>query len=289
MRIVESDQQITVYDLSSFDLEKTIECGQCFRWKKLGNKHYLLIAHNQLVELLQSEECFVLKHSSLNQFNQIWRNYFDLDRDYALINHTLEKDEKFIEIINYSKGIRLLKQDPFEILISFILSSNRSIPIIQCNIEALCEQYGHKIGEFMEQTYFAFPDLASLNNLSPSDLRACKVGYRDAYIQSAIQFIDRYPQILSDIERMTYEQAYSTLQKIKGVGPKVAHCVLLFGYHKMESFPVDVWIERGMKHLYPQLKTIQEIQDFARENFGHHSGIVQQYLFYYAINHKIGK
>lgn len=262
-----------------FNLQKTLECGQVFRYKKIEDNHYRIIMGDRMFHLIQKG-------------NEIWcpaelpfeevfflRQYLDLNRDYETINkHILSKNPELNEMIEISKGIHILKQDPWEMLISFIISQSKNIPNIQLCIETLCQKFGtHMYGDM-----YTFPTPEQLSLASIEDIRECKVGYRDKFIYDACQKVINEEIKLYELYDKSYNEIKSELMKIKGVGPKVANCVILFAYNKMDSFPVDVWIKRGMESLYfnGEKKKESEIEAFGNNKFGEYGGIAQQYIFY---------
>ena len=253
---------ITVDD---FDLQQTLECGQCFRWIREPDASYTGVVGRFVANVTQVENKLIINSKAPTKF---WSEYFDLERDYGEIKKQLSKDSVMREAIKAGGGIRLLKQPFWECLASFIISQCNNIPRIMKIIESLCRNFGEEI----EHGYYSFPEPDAI---FAKDLSVIKCGYRDKYLQDAAR-------------RMLAGEDLSTKQKlleVNGVGEKVANCVLLFGAQKYDVFPADVWIKRIVSELY----SIKEknISEFARKNFAQYSGFAQQYLFFYARDSRI--
>lgn len=269
MKITEKNSDIIITDFNNFDIVKTFECGQCFRWQQLEDGYYIGIINGKITKVKQSNNEIIFKNSDLKYFNSVLKPYFDLDRNYQKINDEIKNLDFIGKACKYSDGIRILKQDPWEALISFIISQNNNIPRIKKIITRLCESFGTKIID----GYFAFPTLNQLENVTIEDLAILKCGFRDKYIIDAIQKVKNKEIILNDLYEMPIEEAKAKLMTIKGVGKKVADCTLLYGFGRTECFPVDTWIKKTMvKHFPNGLPKITS----------EYLGIVQQYIFYYA-------
>ncbi|MBQ2897265.1 MAG: DNA-3-methyladenine glycosylase 2 family protein [Clostridia bacterium] len=268
-----------VLNVSPFDLTDTFECGQCFRWNKNQDGSYNGVAFGKVLNIKKEDHGFVLSDES-----PVWEDYFDCLTDYNEIMRSLNVDSIIKEAISSSCGIRILKQDFFETVISFIISQNNNIPRIKAIIESLCRQFGENLGD----GYFSFPDAKTLACLNPSDLGFLKAGYRDSYIIDASQKIYLNQLDIDVIKNAPIDQARAEISKIKGVGPKVADCILLFGATRTEVFPTDVWMKKVLTALYGfKTLTPNEINRFVQEKFGNLAGYAQQYLFNYARINKI--
>jgi N-glycosylase/DNA lyase len=279
-----------VLTLNDFCIEQILECGQCFRFYKLAEKEYIIIAKNKLLRVKQEEDQITF-HCSEDDFNSNWKNYFDLERDYSAIKNLLAQKDAFLKAaVTEKHGIRLLKQDPWEMLISFILSQTKQIPHIKKLIEALSIKYGNYMGEYLGVKYYTFPTPSQLKDATEEELKDLKTGFRATYIMDAVRHITEGTIVLEKLEALPYEEAKTILKSIKGVGDKIADCVLLFGYCRYEVFPTDVWVKRIVEYYYFQ-ETIKmdKIQEFAKNYFGEFAGFAQQYLFYHARDNKIGK
>jgi len=283
--------KIILKDINSFNIEQILECGQCFRFYKISEGHYLIIAKAKVLKILQTDEEVIFYPATIEDFKNLWISYFDLNRDYDIIKQRLaEKDQYLNKAIDYAPGIRILNQDPWECLISFIISQNKQIPHIKQVVNHISRRFGQYIDTMDNIDYFAFPTAEELSKAKEEDLRACKAGFRAPYILDACKKIKSGEIDLEKLKYLPYEEAKTTLLNIKGVGPKIADCVLLFAFGKWEAFPVDIWIKRIMESLYFNREiSLNEIGHFAREQFGNYAGLAQQYLFYYGRQLKIGK
>ena len=274
--------------VSHFNIRQILECGQVFRFEKISDCSYLLNAKQKLIKLTQQEgsSSVMVYNATYGEIEELWSSYFDLDTDYATITKSLsDKDEYMAQAVAFGEGIRILRQDPWEMLISFIISQNKAIPHIKECLRNLTARFGFPINESdgKGEYYHAFPTPKELSRATDQTLRECKVGFRAPYILDACQKVLNGDIILNDLYMMPVEEARAKLMTIKGVGPKVADCVLLFAYSKTEIFPTDVWIKRMIEGIYFEGKEvkIQDIQEFSRSYFGNLAGYAQQYLFFY--------
>ncbi len=286
MKYCEFNNKIILTEFDSFDIEEILECGQCFRFNKLGNKEYIIIACSKVLHIKQYSEKIEFYPCSKEEFENIWIDYFDLNRDYSNIKKILsEKDEVLKKSSEFAPGIRILNQQPWECLISFIISQNNRIPMIKQVIKNISEKFGTP-----SEDYYLFPTLKQLENVSEDELMLCKTGFRAKYIIDAVKNVSSGNINFDKINELPLSEAKAKLMEIKGVGSKVADCTLLFSLRRKESFPIDVWVKRVMEHFYfnGQETNIKEIQAFAEEKFGEYSGFAQQYLFHYARSMKIG-
>lgn len=275
--------------IADFNIEQIALSGQCFRWNKVDNKNYVGVFLGHVCEVEQNGNKITFKGLSDEEFNDFGVGYFDLKRDYKKIQESYKDDEILKNAIKFGEGIRILNQDEFETLISFIISANNNIPRIKKSIEKICEKYGQKIC-FDGNIYFSFPTPEELNKASEHELRACGVGFRDKYIKKACEMIVSKEIDLKSIKLLPIKQCKNELLKISGVGSKVADCVLLFSMGKTAAFPVDVWIKRIVEELYLKREaSLKEIANFAEGRFGEFAGIAQQYLFNYARNEGVLK
>ncbi|MBE5759705.1 MAG: 8-oxoguanine DNA glycosylase [Clostridiales bacterium] len=256
------------------------DCGQCFRFEKTEDVFHG-IAYGQELFCKNEGNAFVIWPVTEDSFHKIWRQYFDLDYDYNEIDNRFLQDEILAKTV--IKGMRILHQDPFETLISFIISANNNIKRIKKNIDMICRAAGKKIGEDL----YAFPTPEELAKLSINDLRELGLGYRAPYIAGTTkQILDGFS--LEKIGGLTYADAKKALMGLSGVGPKVADCILLFGFGKREAFPKDVWMRRILLHFYQfEPKNEKELEAFAKAHFPEFAGLAQQYLFTYARQNNI--
>lgn len=285
MKVYAKDNNIIIEEVQDFVLSQILECGQCFHFDKTDNEEYDILAFDRVLHIKQVDNSLILYATNLEDYENIWRVYFDMENDYGNIkNQIAEADSLLLPAINDKQGIRLLNQDFFETLISFIISQNKQIPQIKQCIKNISHKFGKEIIGYNGGTFYSFPDVETLNSVSEEELRECKVGFRAPYIKSACKAV--YDGIVTKekLDRLSIEDARELLMTIKGVGEKVANCVLLFGLGRREAFPVDVWMKRIMEQMYFDGKDTKkcDIETFANHKFGAFSGYAQQYLFDYA-------
>lgn len=280
-----------ISELDEFDPRDIFTCGQAFRWYEEADGSFTFITHGKVANAKKVGGEIFLRGVDEASFDQIFYKYFDLSRDYKLVMVELARDEVMKNATEYGKGIRILNQDKFETIISFIISANNQIPRIKNAIEKISEMYGDFLGEDENRKYYSFPSAEKLSLARPEDLREfARVGFRDVRIVETANLIrDGYVN-LDEIDKMDLEDARSALQVLPGVGPKVADCILLFAFDRKESFPVDVWIKRVMEELYlKEVTPKSKITMKGREVFGKNAGFANQYLFYYGRENKLGK
>jgi N-glycosylase/DNA lyase len=260
-----------------FDLAQTLDCGQAFRWRDGGGGKFCGIAHGRRLEIIFESGKIILKNVSEEEFEKTWREYFDFSRDYGKLREEFfaTENEHLRNALNFSPGLRLLNQDAWEVLISFILSQNSNIPRIKKMVESLCENFGEEISHTGEEKFYAFPSAQTLAALSEKDLAPVRCGYRAAYVLDAARKVASGEFNPQEQKKHSSDEIFRELLKIHGVGPKVAECVLLYGFSRVERYPVDVWIKRVMAEFFPHGFPC------GIKNF---SGIAQQFLFHYARN-----
>ena len=276
----------------SFNLEHIFECGQCFRWNKQGDNTYLGVAEKYVIRLEKKNKDIIFKgnktkNSKFKNLEEFVEYYFDLNTDYSKYKEKLSKVDNYLdESIKFGEGIRILKQDVWECIISFIISANNNIPRIKKIIERIALNYGEKI-EFEGNTYYTFPTPEELSKASVEDLRNLGTGFRDKRIYNTTQIILSNEKYIENLKQMkTTKQMKKELLKLDGVGPKVADCILLFSLQRFDAFPIDVWVRRVMNDLYIHNEDENKvnkkmIQKLAEEKFLGIPGIAQQYLFYW--------
>lgn len=252
-----------------FDVKKIADSGQCFRLNQLEAGRFQLTALGRCVELTERADDWALDCSAA-ELDKLWRGYFDLDTDYGAYRAAVpEKDVYLTAAADFGRGIRILRQDPWEMLVTFIISQRKNIPAIRACVETLCSRYGEPIG-----TTYAFPTPAALAGANEEALRACALGYRAGYVLAAAQMADAGTLDLSALVSLEDDQLAESLMTVPGVGVKVANCVSLFGYHRIAAFPRDVWMNRVIHEHYRGRFPLYRYKGFA--------GVMQQYLFYYA-------
>jgi N-glycosylase/DNA lyase len=260
---------VKITGVSPLDLKQTLNCGQCFRWKETENG-FVGVAFNKVVTLRKEDDTLYIDNSTKEDFEKYWRKYLDLDLDYGKINEGIQKIHPVLkEASQYACGIRILQQDPWEALCTFIISQNNNIKRISGIVERLCENFGEDLGD----GYFSFPTAEKLSLLQPDDLAPLRAGFRNKYLIDGAIKVATGEVNLENCRTLPYEEARLELQKIKGVGVKVADCTLLFGMHRIEAFPVDVWMKRALEQLFPGMEP---------KDFGRYAGIAQQYIFHYS-------
>jgi N-glycosylase/DNA lyase len=282
-------------DIGDFLPEHSFECGQCFRWRRENDGSYSGVVSGAFANLLytpyagEKNRGAIMIRSNLFVNDPVrreryWRNYLDLDRDYGAAKQMLAANDRVMErAIDAGWGIRILNQDKWETLVSFIISQNNNIPRITGCIENLCRQFGGHAGSFSGRDYYTFPAISDLARLEAKDLAASKLGYRANYIvdTAGTVSLDGGAKLESG-ESMPIEEIESYLLSLPGVGPKVAGCVLLFAMRKMEAFPVDVWVRRVMNRFYGIAENNPTaMKNYAMRHFGNCGGLAQQYLFNY--------
>ena len=294
MDITEKQDHIEVSGITDFDTDHIFDCGQCFRWEKNDDGSYTGVAFGRVVKVSYDRNGEILKMygTSGDEFRDIWHRYFDLDRDYSVIKQRLAiGDEIMAKAISCGSGIRILNQEKWETLLSFIISQNNNIPRIKKCINSLAETMGTKAGEYEGRTYYSLPAPDVLAAAEPEDLALCRLGYRAKYlVETARKVAADGPDSLEALARedVTGPDAVAALRQYCGVGPKVANCIALFSLGKFDSFPVDVWVRKVMHELYGiDEKDVRGMTAYASENFGEYGGIAQQYLFYYMRSHSV--
>lgn len=254
---------------SDIDIAKTLDCGQAFRFSE-SDGVWRGVAMGRALSLTQEGNKITLFDVKEEEFNSLWRRYFDLDRDYEMIKSSVSSNEILKKATDFSDGIHILRQEPWEAVCSFIISANNNIPRIKGIISRLCENFGFKIADGL----FTFPSAERIAALTLDDLAVIKSGFRAKYILDAAQKFSSNQIDVEALYTLPVDEARNKLMTIKGIGPKVADCALLFGWGRVECFPVDVWIRRAMNHFFGENGLPSEAVEYA--------GIVQQYLFYWA-------
>ena len=282
------EQIYQIPKIETFQAQHIFECGQCFRWNQEKDGSYTGVFQNNVLNVKEENAKITFQGICQKDIQEVVTEYFDLNRNYEEIQKTLNQvDDPLKQSISYGKGIRLLNQDLWETIISFIISANNNIPRIKGIIERISKQYGNKI-EWKEKNYYTFPSIKQLSKASIKELRALGLGFRDKYVYETTQTILKREV---DLEKLHLEKdtkkVQDTLLTLSGVGPKVADCIMLFSTLKrLDVFPIDVWVRRVMNDLYihnPQEEKVKkkEIEKLAKQKYGELAGIAQQYLFYW--------
>lgn len=282
------EQKYKLRNVESFELRDIFECGQCFRWNKQEDGSYTGVFKNNVLNVKKNKDEIIFEGICENEIQQTVENYFDLNRNYEKIKEQLSKiDQNMKTSIEYGNGIRILNQDLWETIISFIISANNNIPRIKGIIERLSEKYGDEI-KYKGNKYYTFPTPEQLKNVTVEEYRKLGLGFRDIRLYETTKMILN-KQV--DIENMKNNpntiEVREELLKLSGVGPKVADCILLFSdLKRFEVFPIDVWVRRVMNDLYIKNEdetkvNKKQIEKIANEKFGDLAGLAQQYLFYW--------
>lgn len=270
MQVKYAGNDIILEDVDCLDLELTLDCGQAFRWQKQLNGSWSGVVKGAYLNISKCGDTFVLKNTTKNDFETIWLDYFDFNKDYTTICNTLKQDNLLASTVDEYYGIRILNQDSWEALCSFVISQQNNIKRIKGIIDRLCRTYGDEVCE----GFYSFPSAQRLSKLTVDDFETLGTGYRAKYLERLSKAVALGEIDLDKIRALPLEQARRELLNIYGVGIKVADCALLFGFGFYDAFPVDVWMKRVMEY-YP---------DGLPACFNGIRGIAQQYLFHWARN-----
>lgn len=274
-------KKFIINNLSDFELDHIFECGQCFRWKKQSDGSYTGVIKYGVINIKKEKNTAIICGEIDGEIAEVVNDYFDMKTNYTQIKSILCKNDLNMKMASdYGYGIRILHQDMWEMLISFIISAANNIPRISKTIENISKAYGKEI-LFNGEKYYLFPTPEELSKASIEDLRRLNLGFRDKYIYAVTQKVLSGDINLESINKLPIKEAKKELMKLPGVGAKVADCILLFSMNKKEAFPVDTWIKKVMNELYIESTNITKINEYASEKFGSYAGIAQQYLFYY--------
>ena len=281
------EQTYILENCNSFEPVHIFECGQCFRWNKEDDESYTGVFKNNVLNVKKETGKIIFKGICDGNIEEICKDYFDLDTNYEEIKSTLSKIDKYLETsIQYGSGIRILNQDLWETIISFIISANNNIPRIKGIIERISKKYGEKI-IYNEKEYYTFPNMYKLGEASVEDLRALGLGFRDKRIYETTKMFLNKDITLEELENeQNIDILREKLMTLSGVGGKVADCIMLFSLKKFSVFPIDVWVRRVMNELYikePDENKVSKalIQNLAKEKYKDLAGLAQQYLFYW--------
>ena len=282
------EQQYELNNIPSFNSKHIFECGQCFRWDEESDGSYTGIVGKNVINVKQVENRVIFSSYGVDNLEKIVINYFDLTRNYEEIKDKLSKiDEHLARSIEYGSGIRILNQDLWETIISFIISANNNIPRIKGIINRISKNYGEKI-EWNGKEYYTFPTVEELSKASVEELRALGLGFRDVRVYETTRKILEKQVDLEELHKeKDTQKVRNILLTLDGVGPKVADCILLFSTLKrFDVFPIDVWVRRVMNELYIKNEdetkvSKKKIEKLAKEKYGNLEGIAQQYLFFW--------
>ncbi len=282
------EQKYTIKNIDSFEPKDIFECGQCFRWNKQEDGSYTGVFKNNVMNVKKDKDTIIFHGICENDIKETVEDYFDLNRNYKQIKEKLAQiDENVKTSIEYGKGIRILNQDLWEMIISYIISANNNIPRIKGIIEKMSKKYGKEI-KWNEEKYYTFPTVEELKDVTVEEYRELGTGFRDIRLYETVKMISNGEIKLEELQKNpnTYE-VREKLLTLSGVGPKVADCILLFSTLKrFEVFPIDVWVRRVMNELYIKNEdetkvNKKDIEKIAQDKFGNLAGLAQQYLFYW--------
>lgn len=289
MKIIEKDNMLIIEDIKDFNTTHIFDCGQCFRWNKEEDCSYTGVVSGKVINVSQLGTKVIFDNLTLDDYH-IVKDYFDLDTDYEKIKEKVSTDEIMIKAIDFGCGIRILNQDEWETMISFMISANNRIPMIKKVIENLSCKFGNFITSYRGRDYYSFPTPEQLAEAPVDKIIECKAGFRAPRIKEAAERFLNERETIYDLKNKSYQEGLDYLKTYSGIGDKVANCILLFSMKQFDTFPVDVWVRRVMQTLYVDKDTSdKEIRRFAEDKFGDFSGYAQQYLFYYARELNVGK
>ena len=271
--------------VENFNLKDTVTCGQIFRFTEEIDNSYTIVLKDRVVNLKLEDEDLIVDSNNMNNIEEVIRDYLDLDFDYETINKELisiDKNNKVI--IDSCKGLKMINEPREEVIISYILSANNRVPQIRKTLDNISEKYGEKV-VFRDKEYYLFPTIEKLKEVTVEDYRNCKAGFRDKYLYEIVEKINSKEFDINSIDNMNSVDSLEYLMKNNGIGEKVASCILLFGYHRFDVFPIDTWVKKYMKEKY-NLEKVKDIREFMKEKYGNNSGLIIQYIFNYSRNKK---
>ena len=269
---------VLIKNIIDLDLKNTITCGQIFRFIEEDDESFTVILSDRVVNMKYFNNTLYAESNNEDNLENIIREYLDLDRDYlSIINKIKIRDNKLGSVMDKSLGLKMIKQNPIECIISYVISQNNSVRNIQNSLNLISEYYGEKV-IFKNKTYYLFPKLYKLINITESQFRECKVGFRDKYLINVIRAISTEELNINKIYEMNSKDALDYLISFKGIGMKVASCILLFGYHKFDVYPIDTWVKKYMMEDYG-IEGEENIRKYCKETYKEYSGLAIQYMF----------
>jgi len=271
--------------VDDFNLHDTVTCGQIFRFTVEDDNSYTVILSDRVVNLRMDGNRLFIDSNNMDNIESVVRNYFDLDFNYNLVNKKIISiDSSNCDIVNSCGGLKMINEPKLEVIISYILSASNSVLNIRNALNNISRMFGKKV-VFRNTEYYLFPTIDELKCASISDFRSCKTGFRDKYIYGIIQDIISGNFDYDSIDNMDSESALKYLMSYKGIGEKVASCILLFGFHRFDVFPIDTWVKKYMKDKYNLIK-VSDIRNFMFNKYSDNCGLVIQYVFHYSRNIK---
>ena len=268
-----------------FDLENTLTCGQIFRFYKQDNFSYDVILDDRVVNLSVDNNVLFVESNEEKELENKIKKYLDLENDYSIIdNYLVSKDKNIKNAVEFSKGLNMINQSHFETFMEYIISANNSVTNIANAVNNISKKYGKKV-IFNKKEYYLFPSYTDLKDVTIEEYRTCKVGFRDKYLYEFVKKLNENIISLDYIDSLNTVDALNYLMQNKGIGPKVASCILLFSYKRYDVFPIDTWVKKIMKERY-NIEGEENIRKFSKEIYGKYCGIAIQYLFNESRNKK---
>lgn len=269
---------VVINNINNLDLDNTICCGQIFRYEKLEDDSYIVILKDRVVKLKYIDNKLYIDSNNMNNIENVIKEYLDLDRDYiSIIENIKECDDILGKYLDKSIGLKMIKQDPIECIVSYIISQNNSVRNIKNSLDLISYKFGDKV-MFLDKEYYLFPSIDKLSKISLDEFRECKVGFRDRYLVDIISDIVENRLNVNYIFEMNSEDSLRYLMSFRGIGMKVASCILLFAYQKYDVYPIDTWVKKYMDTNYG-IKDEKRIKEFCKEKYGEYSGLAIQYMF----------
>ena len=269
---------LVINNINNLDLDNTICCGQIFRYEKLEDDSYIVILKDRVVKLKYVDSKLYIDSNNIDNIENVIREYLDLDRDYiSIIENIKERDDVLGKYLDKSIGLKMIKQDPIECIVSYIISQNNSVRNIKNSLDLISYKFGDKV-IFLDKEYYLFPSIDKLSKISLEEFRECKVGFRDRYLVDIISDIVENRLNVNYIFEMNSEDSLRYLMSFRGIGMKVASCILLFAYQKYDVYPIDTWVKKYMDTNYG-IKDEKKIKEFCKEKYGKYSGLAIQYMF----------
>lgn len=270
--------------VKNFNLHDTVTCGQIFRFDVEDDGSYTVILSDRVVNLKLDGDNLIIDSSNMDNIDRVIRDYFDLDFDYDSINNELLSIEDNKDIIDCCNGFKIINEPNFEVCMSYILSANNRVPRIKMGLDNISRMFGEKV-IFRGKDYYLFPSVDSLSKASVTDFRECKTGFRDKYLYEFVQCVYNGLIDFDSINNMNSDDALKYLMSYKGIGEKVASCILLFGYHRFDVFPIDTWVKKYMKDKYNTDK-VSDIRKIMLDKYSNNCGLFIQYIYHYNRNKK---
>ena len=269
---------------NDIDLDSTLMSGQAFRITKEQDNSYTCILTDRVVNIKEDNHFLIVNSNKEENLEMVVKYYLDYGRDYSLINEILSISDVFYGGVPV--GYKVLKQDKFEMYISYIISQNNNVKRISSTINKISEKYGEKV-EFNNKTYYLFPKMSDMINLTKDDLKEFNLGFRDEYVYNALTVLKENPFYLEELDMLNTDDALKSLMKIKGIGLKVASCILMFGYARFDTFPIDTWVKKYVSEKLGIKDNIKVISKYMKEFFNEYSGLAIQYMYHINRNRKL--